>query len=135
MTSPTPDPRSVLRPPATARAAQRGITLFGLVFWALLIAFVAYLVVRTLPTVNEYVTIKRTVEKIAASAPSTVGEVRLAFDRQKEIEYSIASVSGKDLQISKENDKIVIGFAYEKEVPIAGPVFLLLKYEGRARQP
>lgn len=135
MTSPTPDPRSARRPPATARAAQRGITLFGLVFWALLIAFVAYIVVRTLPTVNEYVTIKRTVEKVAAAAPSTVSEVRLAFDRQKEIEYSIASISGKDLQISKENDKIVIAFAYEKEVPIAGPVFLLLKYEGRARQP
>ena len=37
---------------------QRGVTLFGLVFWAVLVAFVAYVLVRALPTVNEYVTIQ-----------------------------------------------------------------------------
>ena len=118
-----------------ARARQRGVTLFGLLFWALLVGFVAYLAIRVFPTVNEYLTIQRTVQKIAASAPSTVGEARAEFDRQAQIEYSISSISGKDLQISKDNDKVVIGFAYDKEVPIFGPVYLLLKYEGTARQP
>jgi len=27
----------------------------------------------------------------------------------------------------------VIAFAYNKEVPIGGPVYLLLKYEGRSK--
>ncbi len=58
---------------------------------------------------------------------------RLLFERQKEIEYSITAISGKDLVITKENDKVVIGFAYDKEVPIYGPVFILIKYEGRSR--
>jgi hypothetical protein len=116
-----------------SRRPQRGITLFGLLFWALLIGFVAYLLVRTLPTVNEYLTILRAVEQIAKNNPSTVAEARQAFEKQKDIEYSIQSVSGKDLSITKENDKVVIGFAYEKEVPIYGPVFLLIKYEGRSR--
>jgi len=112
---------------------QRGITLFGLMFWAILISFVAYVAVVTLPTVNEYWTIRRAVEKIAASNPSTVAEARTAFERQKEIEYSIEAISGKDLEITKENDRVVISFAYDKVVPIAGPVNLLLKYEGRTR--
>ena len=115
------------------RRSQRGITLFGLMFWAVLIGFVAYLLVRTLPTVNEYLTIQRAVEQIAKGNPSTVAEARQAFDRQKDIEYSIQSISGKDLTITKENDKVVIGFAYDKEVPIYGPVFVLIKYEGRSR--
>lgn len=129
------------RPPTRAsrhrtsrpRGRQRGLTLFGLVFWALLIGFIGYLGVRVLPTLNEYFTIQRAVDKIAASSPTTVTEARLAFDKQKNIEYSIESVSGKDLEITKENDKVVIRFAYNKEVPIIPPVFVLIKYEGKSK--
>jgi hypothetical protein len=62
-----------------------------------------------------------------------VAEARQAFDRQKDIEYSISSITSKDLAITKENDRVVISFAYDKEVPIAGPVYLLIKYEGRSQ--
>ena len=114
-------------------ATQRGITMFGLLFWAIFLGFAGYIAVRTLPTVNEYVTIQRAVEKVAGANPATVNEARIAFDRQKEIEYSIVSITGKDLTVTKENDRVVIAFAYNKEVPIWGPVYILLKYEGRSK--
>ena len=117
---------------AAPRRVARGVTLFGLLFWAIVIGFFGYLLVRTLPTVNEYLTIQRAVNKIAQSNPATVAEARQAFDRQRDIEYAIGSISGKDLTVTKENDRVVIGFAYDKEVSIAGPVFLLIKYEGRS---
>ena len=63
---------------ASSRRRQRGISMFGLMFWAILIGFFAYIGVVTFPTVNEYATIKRTVEKIAAENPTTVAEVRTA---------------------------------------------------------
>jgi hypothetical protein len=116
-----------------ARRAQRGVTLFGLVFWAVLVGFTAYVLVRTLPTVNEYLTVQRIVNQIAAANPATVAEARLAFDRQREVEYSVSALRGSDLMVTKENDKVVIAFAYEKEVPITGPVYILLKYEGRSK--
>lgn len=115
------------------RQQQRGVTLFGLMFWSLMIGFVAYVVIRVFPTVNEYLTIQSSVEKIARANPATVAEARVAFDRQKDIEYSITSISGKDLSVTKENDVVVIGYAYDKLVPIYGPVFILIKYEGRSR--
>jgi hypothetical protein len=118
------------RPPRRGR--QRGVTLFGLLFWGIIVAFFGYLLVRALPTVNEYATIQRTVDKIAREDPATVAQARQAFDKQKDIEYSISSISGKDLLVTKEDDKVVIGFAYQKEIPIMGPVYLLLKYEGRS---
>lgn len=124
---------SVARARGSARARQRGLTLFGLLFWALAVGFGAYLVIRVFPTVNEYLTIKSTVEKIAAQQPSTVAEVRAAFDRQKEVEYSITSIAGKDLLVTKENDRVVVGFAYDKLIPIYGSVYLLVKYEGRSK--
>jgi Domain of unknown function (DUF4845) len=112
---------------------QRGITLFGLMFWAILIGFTGYVLVRTLPTVNEYLTIQRTVNQIADASPSTVAETRQAFDKQKSIEYSIEAISGKDLIVTKENDKVVVAFAYDKLIPIYGAVHLLIKYEGRSK--
>ena len=113
--------------------AERGITLIGLLLWAIVVAFVALMIVRDLPTVNEYSTILRAVQTIAKAAPATVVEARIAFDKQKEIEYSISSIGGKDLQVTKENDKVVIRFAYDKEIEIFEPVFLLIKYRGVGR--
>jgi hypothetical protein len=115
------------------RARQRGITLFGLIFWALTIGFTAYVLIRTVPTFNEYLTIQRAVEQIARTQPATVAEARQAFDKQRDLEYSISAISGKDLIVTKENDKVVIGFAYDKEIPLVGPVYLLIKYEGRSK--
>ena len=112
---------------------SRGVTLIGLLLWAIVVAFVALIVVRVLPTINEYSTIQRAVSKIAKDQPTTVAEIKRSFDRQKDIEYSISSISGSDLQVTKENDKLVIRFAYDKEVPIFDPVFLLIKYSGEGR--
>ena len=113
--------------------AQRGITLIGLLFWAIMIAVVVLVALKVLPTVNEYFTIQRAVNKIAHEGGTTVPEIRAAFERTKDIEYSITSISAKDLVITKENDQVVIRFAYNKEVELYSPVFLLLKYEGRSK--
>jgi len=112
---------------------QRGITLFGLLFWAVVVGFVALIVMKVLPTVNEYYTIQKAVNKIAVEGGTTVPEIRAAFQRTQDIEYSITSISSKDLNITKENDKVVISFAYDKEIELIKPVFLLIKYEGRSK--
>ncbi|HWH80799.1 MAG TPA: DUF4845 domain-containing protein [Burkholderiaceae bacterium] len=113
--------------------SQRGITLFGLLAWAIVVGFVALIVMKVLPTMNEYFTIQKAVNKIAAEGATTVPEIRAAFERAKDVEYSISSISGKDLKITKENDKVVISFAYDKEIELISPVFLLIKYEGRSK--
>ncbi len=120
------------RGPAHAMRRQRGITLFGLLFWAIVVGFVALVGMKVLPTLNEYFTIKKAVTKIASENPATVPEIRAAFDRAASIEYSIQSIKGKDLAVTKENDKVVISFAYDREIELVSPVFLLIKYEGRS---
>lgn len=117
----------------TQRDRQRGVTLFGLLVWAIVIGFVALLGMRVFPTVNEYYTIQHAVEKIAGENLTTVPEIRAAFEKTVSVEYSISSITSKDLDITKENEKVVINFAYDKEVEIMSPVFLLIKYKGGAR--
>ena len=113
--------------------AERGVTLIGLLLWAIVVAFVALIIVRVLPTINEYSTILRAVQTIAKADAGNVAAVRAAFEKQKEVEYSISSIGGKDLQVTKENDKLVVRFAYDKEVELFSPVFLLIKYRGEGR--
>lgn len=112
---------------------QCGLSLIGLLFWAILIASVALLAMKVLPSLNEYFTIQRAVNKLASSGATTVAEIRNAFERQKDIEYSISSIGGKDLEITKENERLVIRFGYDKEIELIDPVFLVIKYRGRSQ--
>ncbi|MBO9688633.1 DUF4845 domain-containing protein [Roseateles chitosanitabidus] len=114
----------------TARNKQRGISLLGLLFWAILIGGGSVVGMRVIPTVMEYYTIQKAVDKIARDNPPTVPAARDAFARAKEIEYSIVSIEPKDLVITKSEDKVKISFGYDKEVPLFGPVFLIIKYKG-----
>ena len=118
--------------PAAPRQ-QRGLTLIGLLTWAILVGFIGYLAVRVLPTVSEFYTIQAVVDRLAASPANTVPEIRQAFSKQLQIDQTISSVEAKDLDITKENNRVVIAFAYEKEIEIFGPVFLLIKYAGRSK--
>ncbi|MDR2127796.1 MAG: DUF4845 domain-containing protein [Burkholderiaceae bacterium] len=107
---------------------QRGISFIGLLFWAVIVAVLAVVAIRTVPTVTEYMSVKKAA-KSAASSATTVPEVVEAFDRQAAVSY-ITSITGKDLQVTKNGDNIVVNFSYEKEVPLFEPVYLLIKYSG-----
>jgi len=112
---------------------QSGITLLGLLFWAVLLSFVGLVALRTVPTVMEYYTIQHAINKIAQGNPATVPAARQEFERIKSVEYAIQSISATDLVITKEDEKVRISFAYEKQVDLFGPVALLIKYEGHSR--
>jgi hypothetical protein len=111
---------------------QRGVTLIGLLFWGVLIAFAAVVGMKVVPTAMEYFTIQKAVTKIAVGNPATVSAARTEFQRIKDVEYSI-QLDPADLVVTKENDKVVISFAYEREIHIGGPAYLVMKYEGQSR--
>jgi hypothetical protein len=120
--------------PSSSVRQQRGLSLIGLLFWGGVIAVLAVVAMKVFPTVLEYYTVQKVVDRIAAGNPSTVPQVRQEFDRATQVEYSIQSIKSSDLAVSKDgNDKVVIEFAYDKEIDLAGPVYLLIKYRGKSR--
>jgi hypothetical protein len=112
---------------------QRGITMFGLLFWAVLVGAASVVAIKVFPVITEYQTISRMVNKLAREGGSTVPEIRMSFDRFKTVEYGIESITARDLEITKEEDKVVISFAYDKEIELFDPVYLLLKFKGRSK--
>jgi hypothetical protein len=116
-----------------SKRAQRGITLFGLLFWAIIIGMVSLVGIKIVPTSIEYFTIMKAINKVSGDASATtVPQIRAAFEKQREID-DFKSITGKDLTITKENEQVVVGFAYDSEIELFKPVYLLVKYEGRSK--
>jgi len=112
------------------KSRQRGISFLGLIFVGGVLAVVGVVAAQVFPTFVEYQAVAKAVKK--ASGGSTVPEVRTLFDRAAEVD-NITSMKAKDLEITKDGETIVVKFAYEREIHLAGPAFLTLKYTGQSR--
>ena len=110
---------------------QRGISIVGLIVLVAIIGLFAIVGLRVAPTFVEYRAIQSAVKKARASANSVV-EIQKAFDRSAAID-DITTLSGKDLDIVKIDDDLVVSFAYTKKVPIFGPVSLAIDYAGNSK--
>lgn len=112
------------------RSRQRGLSFIGLLIVGGLLAVTGVVAAEAFPTVIEFEAVKKAVNK--ASLGNSVPEVRTIFDKAADID-NIKSITGKDLEVSKEGDKVVVKFAYQREIHLAGPAYLTLKYEGRSK--
>lgn len=110
---------------------QSGVSLSGLLVSAVLLAMVALLGMKVVPSVIEYFNIVKAVKKVSGgdTSQSSVAEVRKAFERQATID-DFKSVKGQDLDISKDGGQLVISFAYEQRIPLFSGVSLLIEFEG-----
>ena len=112
------------------KSRQRGMSFIGILVVGGLLASAGVIGAQIVPTAIEYVAISKAVNK--ARAGNTVAEVRSIFDHAAAVD-NISSISGKDIEVTKEGDKIVVTFAYEREIHLAGPGYLTLKYAGRSK--
>lgn len=113
------------------KSKQRGVSFIGLLFVGGILAFLGVIGAQIFPTATEYQTILKAVKKATLNA-STVAEVRSNFEKTSAIE-NITSITSKELEVTKEGDKVVASFAYVKEFHIAGPAYLTVKYAGASK--
>jgi Domain of unknown function (DUF4845) len=110
------------------KSKQRGLSFIGLLFVGGVLAFAGVIGAQVAPTFIEFQAIKKAAGK-AANEGSTPPDVRRIFDKSGEVD-DFKAVAGKDLDITKQGDKVVVSFAYNKEIHLGGPAYLLLKYAG-----
>lgn len=109
---------------------QRGMTFLGLIVTAILIVMAGLVVIQAVPTYMEFKTIEKAVQK--ASEGTTVAEVRSIFDKAATIDQ-INSISSKDLDIGKQGSRVVVSFAYSRDIHLVGPAYLVMKYKGESK--
>jgi hypothetical protein len=114
---------------------QAGVSLSGLLTWAVVIAMVALLGMKVIPVVIEYFHIIAAVKAVSndPGAMTSVAEARKAFERRQTID-DFTSVNPQDLDITKDGGDLVVSFAYEKRVPLVANVSLLIYFEGSSRK-
>ncbi|MBX3658710.1 MAG: DUF4845 domain-containing protein [Ramlibacter sp.] len=112
------------------KSRQQGVSFIGLIFVAGVLACAGVIGAQVFPTAVEYQAVLKAADK--AKVGSTPLDVRTIFDKAAQID-DIKSITGKDLEITKEGDKVVVSFAYTKEIHLAGPAYLLLKYAGKSK--
>ncbi len=112
------------------KSRQRGISFFGLVFVGAVLAVTGVIGAQVFPTFIEYQAVDKAAKK--ASMGNSVAEVRSIFERATEVD-NITSIKGKDLEVTKDGETIVVKYEYQREIHLAGPAFLTLKYAGRSK--
>lgn len=112
------------------KTRQRGVSFIGLLFVGGILVFGGIVAAQVFPTLIEYQAIDKAANK--SKDGGSVAEVRRIFDKARDID-DIKSISGKDLDVTKEGDKTVVAFAYSREIHLGGPAYLLLKYSGRSK--
>jgi hypothetical protein len=120
--------------PSRLLARQRGASLVSMLFLAIIVGFFFLMAARAFPSVNEYLTIRKAISQIMRNNPATPGDIRAAFGKTSEVEYSIKTLDAKDLNIQPIGDTggFKTSFAYNVEIPVVEPVYILVKYSGSA---
>ena len=108
---------------------QRGATMIGMLFVSIALVLIALLGMKVLPTMLEYQTILKAVKK-AGSEANTAADAQNIFGKAIEIEQNISSITPKDLIVEQISGGYRVSFAYDKEIPLFGPAYLVIKYEG-----
>ncbi len=111
------------------RARQAGLGLVSGVLLLVCGGIVLAAAARAVPVVVEYRAIAEAARQAAAAESPTAARAR--FDRAAQVE-GIQSVASADLEIQGQGGNLRVAFAYQREVPLAGPVFLTFKLRGAA---
>jgi hypothetical protein len=110
---------------------QQGITLIGMLLVCIVIVIVAVGGLKIAPAYIEFYKVKKAVVGIVKSgdARGTVIDIRQSFDRRATID-DIDVITGKDLEITKDGNVVVVSFSYPKKISLFGNISVLIDFAG-----
>ena len=115
-----------------AARRARGITMCGFLIAIVVLVTAVLPAIRAVPSLLEYQAIHHAI-KIARERAATRADVAIAFDKQAAID-DIQAIKGEDLEVIESNGSVqMVRFSYKREVPLYGPLALLITYSGSQR--
>lgn len=110
---------------------QRGLTMIGLLFFAVLLGFVAYSASRLVPAYLDYWAVKKALVDMSrdpALSGSGLAAYRDAFAKRLYVS-NINDVGRKDLKMEKVKNGVRLMAKWTVRKPFIGPVNLCLDFE------
>jgi len=115
----------------TLRQKQRGISLSGLLVWAVIIILVSISGLRVAPAYIEFSSIKRNLAAIVKdidTQTTSPSQIKILFDKRAQID-NIKSINGQDIKINKENGRIVLSANYVVQIPLVSNISLQIDFQ------
>ena len=109
---------------------QQGLSLSGFLLWAVVVIALVMLGVKLGPTYFEFYTIERTFKMLASDPSLQSGQrsdISRAFSNRATID-NIQSVTSDDLDVAKDDGKLVISASYSVRIPLFGNVSACLDF-------
>ncbi|MDD3325799.1 MAG: DUF4845 domain-containing protein [Zoogloea sp.] len=110
--------------------SQSGVSLIGVMIGGAVLAALLLVGLKLIPVVSEYMGVKRSMAAVVAGAnpqTATVSELRSAFTKRALVD-DVTTVTASDLDITKEDGRIVMSIEYSRKVKLFGNVSLLIDF-------
>ena len=109
---------------------QHGLSLIGILFWIIVLVFVAILGFRLVPAYTEYFSVVKVLKEIGQDPninSMSNGNIREKFSKFANVDY-ITSVKPSDLDISHNNGQTVVSVQYEYRTKLFANISLLIDF-------
>ena len=110
--------------------SQSGVSLIGVMIGGAVLAALLLVGLKLIPVVSEYMGVKRSMAAVVGGAnpqTATVSELRSAFTKRAMVD-DVTTVTASDLDITKEDGRIVMSIEYSRKVKLFGNVSLLIDF-------
>ena len=112
------------------RQHQQGLTLISLLFWGIVIIFMALLAMKLIPAYTEYFTIQKILSDIGNDPnikSMSNGEIRDKFNKRAMVD-NISTIKASDLDIGRDGGQTVVSVEYPFQTKLVGNISLLVDF-------
>lgn len=115
----------------TMRQKQKGVSLSGLLVWAVILILVAISGLKILPAYIEFSSIQKNLTAVVKdinAQSADLNQARILFSKRAQID-NIKSISAQDIKINKENGRTVLSASYTVRIPLVSNISLTIDFD------
>ena len=112
------------------KSRQRGLTMFGFLFTAVVLVMMALLAMKLVPAYVEYFSVKKILNTMGQESDlksKSNGEIRSDFDRRADVDY-VTVVKPEDISINRHGAVPVISADYTYRTKLVGNISLVVDF-------
>jgi hypothetical protein len=113
---------------------QRGVTFVGFILIAAGVIFAAIIGMKLVPAYihsAQIAQIFRTIASDPAMQGASIKDIKDSYTKRANINY-ITDITAEDIEISKDEGRLVLSTSYSVKIPVAGNITLLLEFNPRS---
>lgn len=111
---------------------QRGLSMLGFLFVAVVLVVVAMVGFRVVPSYIEFYSVQKALgDTLREGNEANQQAMRNSLTRRLQTSY-VETVSGKDMVITKSGNQVTASLAWERRLHMVGNAYILLEFEATA---